>query len=277
MAIEARPNTPEPFGSDPYLAPYAGIIRERKEKAAALEKRLTGGKCSLEDFSSGHEYFGLHKKKDCWLFREWAPLASGITLVGDFSNWERLEEFALQNIGNGVWEIKLPLEKLRHGMHYLMHVSWSGGAGNRIPAYARRVVQDKITGLFSAMVWSPEKPYIFKNPVPPRPPAQLIYEVHPGMAQEEPKVGSFREFQDKILPRIAQSGYNTVEFMAVWKVNFIFFVKSYLKSKFLSHVKSFEKVKSISVAPVDSTLKSRIFICVNVRCMVVLKAHDCGR
>ena len=96
-----------------------------------------------------------------------------------------------------------------------MHVSWSGGAGDRIPAYARRVVQDKITGLFSAMVWSPETPYVFKNPVPPRPRAQLIYEVHPGMAQEEPKVGSFREFQDKILPRIVQSGYNTVEFMAV--------------------------------------------------------------
>ena len=39
-----------------------------------------------------------------------------------------------------------------------MMVSWDGGQGERIPAYATRVVQDEQTKVFSAQVWSPE-PY----------------------------------------------------------------------------------------------------------------------
>jgi 1,4-alpha-glucan branching enzyme len=35
------------------------------------------------------------------------------------------------------------------------------------------------------------------------------------MAQEEPKVGSYREFTERVLPRIAEAGYNTIQLMAV--------------------------------------------------------------
>ena len=215
MKIPPRPNQPERFGSDPFLGPYLDVINQRRNRAEELEKRLTGKRITLEEFSSAHEYFGLHRDGKNWVFREWAPLADGITLTGDFSNWELLEEYALRSIGNGVWELRIAGEKLHHGMHYLMHVTWSSGSGNRIPAYARRVVQDKVTGLFSAMVWEPEKNYVFRNPVPPAPEELLIYEAHAGMAQEEPKIGSFNEFREKILPRIIRSGYNTIQFMAV--------------------------------------------------------------
>jgi 1,4-alpha-glucan branching enzyme len=191
------------------------MFEKRRKRAELLEERLTSGRMSLADFASAHEYFGLHRQWDCWVFREWAPLASSITLYGDFSNWECLPEYALSPIGNGVWEIKIPLEKLDHGMHYLMHVSWSNGSGARIPAYARKVEQDKMTGLFSAMVWTPDIPYTFKHETPPTPDALFIYEAHVGMAQEEPKVGTFAEFRKNILPRIAASGYNTIQFMAV--------------------------------------------------------------
>ena len=215
MKIPARENVPEPLGSDPWLMPYMDVIDSRKKRAQELEERLTSGKGSLAEFSSAHEYFGLHRQWDCWVFREWAPLADKVILYGDFSDWDKLPEYALEPIGGGVWEIRIPLEKLRHGMHYLMHVSWTGGSGDRIPAYARRVVQDKMTGLFSAMVWEPEIPYTFKNPTPPEPEELFIYEAHVGMAQEEAKVGTFAEFREKILPRIAASKYNTIQFMAV--------------------------------------------------------------
>ena len=36
----------------------------------------------------------------------------------------------------------------------------------------------------------------------------LIYEAHIGMAQEEARIGTYREFADKILPRIQALGYN---------------------------------------------------------------------
>ena len=42
-----------------------------------------------------------------------------------------------------------------------------------------------------------------------------IYEAHVGMAQEEGKVSSYREFADYILPRIHKAGYNTVQLMAI--------------------------------------------------------------
>ena len=35
------------------------------------------------------------------------------------------------------------------------------------------------------------------------------------MSQQEEKVGSYKEFQEKILPRIAQEGYNCIQIMAI--------------------------------------------------------------
>lgn len=208
-------NDPAPLEADPWLSPFRGKLRERERRVAAAVKRLTGGKFSLASFASGHEYFGLHFNDGEWVFREWAPNAVRITLFGDFSDWRKLPEYRLNRLEHGVWELRLPAETLRHGMHYLLSMEWPGGSGDRIPAYARCVDQDEKTGLFSATVWHPERPYVFRHASPPAPAAPLIYESHVGMAQEEAKVGSFREYREKILPQIAASGYNTIQLMAV--------------------------------------------------------------
>ena len=208
-------NEPVPLNSDPWLAPFREKLRERSRRAVATVKRLTGGKSTLAEFASGHEYFGLHFRDGDWVFREWAPNAVRITLFGDFSDWRKLPEYRLNRLEHGVWELRLPAETVRHGMHYLLFMEWPGGSGDRIPAYARCVDQDKETGLFAATVWRPEQPYVFRHASPPTPAAPLIYESHVGMAQEEPKVGSFDEYREKILPKIAASGYNTIQLMAV--------------------------------------------------------------
>lgn len=208
-------NEPVPLNSDPWLAPFREKLRERSRRAVATVKRLTGGKSTLAEFASGHEYFGLHFRDGEWVFREWAPNAVRITLFGDFSDWRKLPEYRLNRLEHGVWELRLPAETVRHGMHYLLFMEWPGGSGDRIPAYARCVDQDKETGLFAATVWRPEQPYVFRHASPPAPAAPLIYESHVGMAQEEPKVGSFNEYREKILPKIAASGYNTIQLMAV--------------------------------------------------------------
>ena len=211
---ERRENVPEPLGSDPYLAPYLTRLAERKKRADDLEKRLTEGKIDLADFASAHEYYGLHRKRDGWVFREYAPHAEKLFLVGDFSNWREEERFALRSVGGGAWELELGADTLDPGMHYLEHVYWPGGSGERVPAYARNVVQDPATLRFSAVV-PPKKSYRFRHDSPPRPEAQLVYESHVGMAQEEPKVGTFDEFRETMLPRIREAGYNTVQLMAI--------------------------------------------------------------
>ncbi len=202
---------------DPLLAPYESHLRRRVARVAATLERLTGGRSSLWDFASGHEYFGLHYRCGRWVFREWAPNATAIFLVGEFNGWRRRPDFALEKIrADGVWEIRLPGDALRHGQRYRLVIHWPGGEGDRLPAWGRRVVQDPDSLTFDAQVWRPPQPYrwrhaAWRNPEQPR----LVYEAHVGMAQEEERVGTYREFTADVIPRIVAAGYNTIQLMAV--------------------------------------------------------------
>lgn len=203
--------------NDPWLKPYEDAITGRYRYALKKKAELTNnGKESLSEFASGHHYFGLHRTPSGWVFREWAPNATHIYLVGTFNNWEESEAYAMKRLQNGNWEINLSDEALRHGDLYKLNVYWNGGSGERIPAWANRVVQDDNTKIFSAQVWAPEKPYKFtQKPFKPNTNPLLIYEAHIGMAQEEEKVGTYNEFREKILPRIVKGGYNCVQIMAI--------------------------------------------------------------
>jgi 1,4-alpha-glucan branching enzyme len=205
------------YEKDPFLNPYKADIERRIGKIAETEALLTGSTVTLADFACGYQYFGLHFSENSWVFREWAPGADSIFIIGDSTGWEKKKEFALKRIGKeGVWEISLPPETFKHSEFYKLFIEWPGGEGSRIPSYATRVVQDPATLIFNAQVWSPPDPYSWKCQKFTRPDeALLIYEAHIGMAQEEGKTGLYREFTDKILPRIVASGYNTLQLMAV--------------------------------------------------------------
>jgi 1,4-alpha-glucan branching enzyme len=210
-----RSNNPRPLTDDPYLAEFSHILHDRAARVLDAEKKICGG--DLCKFASGHEYFGLHFINNQWVFREWAPNASTIYLLGEFSDWHESPDFKLHKLEHGVWEIKLPPETLQHNMLYRLSMHWPGGQGDRIPAWSRRVVQDSHTHIFNAQVWIPEQEYTFENKSPelPSDAPLLIYEAHPGMATEAEDIGTYIEFKDQILPRIAKAGYNTVQIMAV--------------------------------------------------------------
>ncbi len=210
------PNQRRPLMRDLWLEAYRGKIDWRAEKIRQAELKLTGGKVRLEDFAAGHEYFGLHFKDKHWVFREWAPNARSMFLIGDFSEWQELPEYQLTRIQkNGVWEILLPKNALKHGQHYRLRLYWNGGSGERIPAYARYIVQDGGSLEFTAKIWFPENPYRFKSFSPKNAGSPLVYEAHIGMASEQEKVASFTEFKETVLPRIVALGYNTVQLMAI--------------------------------------------------------------
>lgn len=203
--------------NDPWLTPYTGAIEGRHDHALWRESQLTGGKVSLKDFASGYLYYGLQRTADGWTFREWAPNATEIFLIGDFSGWEEQERFRLKRINDaGDWELRIPLGMIGHGQHYKMRVKWNGGQGDRIPAWCRRVVQDNNSKIFSAQVWDPGHEYEFRHKdfKPKRDPL-LIYECHVGMAQEREGVGTYIEFKDNVLPRVKEAGYNCIQVMAI--------------------------------------------------------------
>ena len=203
---------------DPYLHPFEPVIRSRLQLARATEKRLTLGKTSLADFASGHEFFGLHRLPGGnWIIREWAPNATAISLIGDFNGWKATAAFAFNRVSSsGVWELPLPANALKHGDLFKLLVAWQGGWAERIPSYVRRAVQDEHTKIFSAQVWWPEHPYVWKNGSYKRSAdAPRVYEAHVGMAQPEARLGTYREFEEKILPRVVAAGYNTLQLMAI--------------------------------------------------------------
>ena len=147
---------------DPMLEPYRGVICRRMAHVRELAGRLTGGG-RLSDWASAHEYYGLHRVRGGWVFREWAPNATEMWLVGDFSDWKVMPAFKLRRKGGtDDWEGRFPAGSIRHGQYFRLEMRWKGGHGERIPAYARRVVQDRSTGLFAAQVWTP-RPYVWKN------------------------------------------------------------------------------------------------------------------
>ncbi len=207
--------TPALVTNDPGLKPYEQVIQRRIEKVEATEKKFTAGKGSLADIANNHLYYGLHNTGHSWMLREWAPNAKYVYLIGDFNNWKPDSRWGMQNIGAGNWEIILPTDALKHCDLYKLLIVWENGSGERIPSHCRRVVQDEKTHVFSAQVWNPVKPYKWKNEQPKRVKNPLIYEAHIGMATEEYRVGTYDEFRKNVLPRIANLGYNVIQFMAI--------------------------------------------------------------
>ena len=202
------------YEQDPWLAPYKEAIDARH---ANILKTLghVAGDGSLKDAVNNHLFYGLHKTADGWVFREYAPNASRIFLIGDFNAWKRADAFALKPIGGGNWEISLPSIFLSHGMLYKLYIEWPGGGGERLPSYVTRVVQDNVTKAFSAQVWDPAKPYSWKHSYAGPRPHPFIYECHIGMATEKEKVGTYEEFRRDVLPRVKALGYDTIQIMAL--------------------------------------------------------------
>jgi len=202
------------FEYDPYLKPFESDIEQRMKNYAWKKNQLVGDGKALKDFANGHEYFGFHKTKKGWFYREWAPAADNVYIMGDMNGWNPTE-LKLDRLENGVFEIFLAGDKALYGGCKVKTVVEKDGALlERIPLYARRVVQDTVTRTWAAEIVD-EAPYKWKKKTFKPAKHPYIYECHIGMAQEEEKVGTYREFADRILPRIAALGYNTIQIMAI--------------------------------------------------------------
>jgi len=237
-------NTNNFYQADPWLNPFTGIIDGRNAKCLQKEKDLTGGG-SLSDFAMGHFYYGLHREDNSWIFREWAPNATKIFIIGVFNGWKEKKEYSMTRINKmGDWEISLPLDALKHKDLFKLSIHWPGGKGERIPSYANRVVQDEKTKIFNAQVWHPEEKYSWScSYFNPPSPAPVIYEAHIGMATPEEKMGTYREFTEKVIPVIRKAGYNTIQLMAIQEHPFY--------GSFGYHVSSFFAASSKFGTPED--------------------------
>ena len=204
------------YEADPWLEPFRAAVDARHERIEAAKSVLMAGRRGrLSSVVNNHLFYGLHREDEGWVFREWAPNATRIYLIGDFNNWKRTEGYALKPSGQGNWELRLPDFFLHHGDLFKLWIEWPGGGAERLPAYATRVVQDPDTKVFSAQVWSPAQPYVWRHRRPGKRKNPLIYECHIGMSSEEGKVATFDDFRTTVLPRVQALGYNVLQIMAL--------------------------------------------------------------
>lgn len=208
---------------DGWLAPYQGAVDDRIHNYQNSLNTIKKNFGDLLAFSSAHHYLGFNY--DCdkkgWYYREWAPEAHALFLIGDFNGWNR-ESSPLNKKENGVWELFLPDKeyktKLVHESLIKVHVHARNGHLDRIPAYIKRVVQNTETYDFVGQFWNPlttfkwGKSKLNSQEIKKAP---LIYEAHIGIALEEERVSTYNEFADLVLPKIKKAGYNVVQLMAI--------------------------------------------------------------
>lgn len=200
---------------DPYLKSFENDINLRMDNYKRKRYELLGDKGNIVEFANGHNYFGFHRTKTGWVYREWAPAADAMFLTGDFNEWDTTA-CPMRRLENGVFEVHIKGAKaLLPGQKVQAIVVHNGQQLRRIPTYATRVVQDPVTYMWCAEIedqikkfkWTDEE---FKTPNTP-----FIYECHIGMAQDKYDVGTYEEFRKLTLPRIKELGYNTIQIMAI--------------------------------------------------------------
>ena len=206
---------------DEWLQPVADRIEDRHNRYKARLIDIESQAGSIVDYANGHHFYGWQWDDTLqgWWFREWLPEAYDVFIFGDFNSWQRTQ-LRLDKGENGVWSIFLPEAMyghlLQHGSLYKLHIHGKNGWHDRIPAYAKRVVQDDATKNYTSQFWI-EQPYEWHDEEfdIANVGELLIYEAHVGMAQEKEGVGTYNEFTDLVLPRIKAAGYNAVQLMAI--------------------------------------------------------------
>lgn len=205
--------------NDSWLEPVSDKVTERYRRYESKLKYIESKYGSLKAFASAHEFFGFtyDSFRKGWWYREWAPAAHNLFLFGDFNGWNRYDT-PLERESHGIWSVFLPdsqyKKSLKHGSLLKVLVQSSIGEQERIPVFAKRVVQNEDTKDFAAQFWVDDSKCSFAGELKIEKPL-FIYETHIGMAQENESVGSFNEFRINVLPRIKEAGYNAIQLMAI--------------------------------------------------------------
>jgi len=204
---------------DPYLKPFQPLIEKRiklyKDKKAEIEKQ----EGSLANFALGYNKFGICKTKGGFVYREWAPGATSLSLIGDFNGWDPNSHSAKKDLF-GVWTVELPNREdgkpqIAHQSKLKVRMTQRGAVIERIPAWLSRAVQDGTKPVYIGEFWNPEERYTFKHKRPAKPSSLRIYEAHVGMASIHAKIATYTEFKENMLPYVAKLGYNAIQLMAV--------------------------------------------------------------
>ena len=199
-------------------------LQYRWEKYCGLRNAIDANEGGLEKFSRGYEVMGFTRDATGITYREWAPAAKSACLFGDFNGWSTGATGVWMTKNDfGVFEVFMPNNPdgsmaIPHGTRVKIHLELEGqDPVDKIPAWIKMAVQAPDEIPFNGIYYDPppEEIYQFKYARPKSPDEVRVYEAHVGMSSIEPKINSYVEFADEVIPRIASLGYNTVQLMAI--------------------------------------------------------------
>ena len=131
----ADKNIPILVQNDPWLAPYQKQISDRIKKFDERYAEIVQQFGSLRDYAGAHHELGLNYDagQKGWWYREWAPAATSLGLVGDFNDWDD-NAHQLKRNEAGYWELFIPEAQLSSGQKFKVRVASATGTQDRIPA-----------------------------------------------------------------------------------------------------------------------------------------------
>ena len=176
--------------------------------------------------TDAYRYFGAHfEKRDnvCGVvFRLYAPMASDVSVIGDFNNWD-VGAHKLNKIDDsGVWEVFIP--SLWNYQSYKFHFKNAKGQYvDKIDPFAFfcEIAPNTCSRLFDIenFAWHDkkflkERDRNFDKPV-------SIYEMHVGSWLKRDRFSSYEEVADELIPYIKGMGFTHIELMPIMAHPFV--------------------------------------------------------
>ena len=177
------------------------------------------GECS----EHAYRFLGCHRLEENgevkYVFRVWAPRASGVSVVGDFNFWNE-QDLPMQKISGGVWEAVSV--HARPGSAYKFCVRTQDGRTlYKTDPYGRRC--EKLPGTSSII--EPEDTFVWHDGMYRARKKRLgvlnrpvnIYEVHAGSwkRHDDGSYYSFSELADTLVPYVKDMGYTHIELLPI--------------------------------------------------------------
>ena len=176
---------------------------------------------SLDDLSKIFKDFGLHHCNGGWLFRDWIPNATYVSLAGDFNGWKETATPLKKDekAGPDIWScfIGSPLNAaMTKGSQYRLHVVPAEGEPREMmPLWAIRYAINAKSQAVNAVVWptsisrGPSRKDLHEKPLSLKGKKLHLLEFDITLVSQKDEKSSLK-FARTILARAAHSGYHGV-------------------------------------------------------------------
>ncbi|KAI4320916.1 hypothetical protein MLD38_034349 [Melastoma candidum] len=258
------------FSNDTGLEPFVDHFKYRIMRYTDQKRLIEKNEDGLEEFSKADPFIWLlnvwfQQGRRCYHLPGVGSSCSGSTTYRRLQ-WGDGSNHTMQKNQFGVWSIKI---SDNNGVAAIPHISkvnfqfkhCNGVQIDRIPAWIKYATVDpsKFAAACDGVFWDPSPNgkletslairYQYKYLRPPKPKAPRIYEAHVGMSSSEPRINSYREFTDDILPRIRANNHNTVQLMSVMEEHSYYACLGYHVTNFFVVSKAIVVAEDVSGMP----------------------------